>query len=99
MEKWSFTHTLSNSSLTHLYLSGDLTKLIELMIPKANKKSKATYNLYNIKKEGSDYFHSFDKSLNDNDNEKDGEYVEWHHKTLFPYSLDLHTFKPVSSPN
>ncbi len=83
VEKLSFLHQYDRHNEIHLYFSKDLGKMIELLLHK-HKKHKFTYNLY-LKDAAGKWV--FEKSL--------PEEVHWHHKTLYPFNLDLTTFDQV----
>lgn len=63
--------------------------MIEILINK-NKKTKATYNLYTITNAISNKW-EFVQTLN-----QDSSDIEWHHKTLYPYNMNLSTLQPVN---
>jgi hypothetical protein len=58
IDKLTFTHSCSKNDTLHMYLSGDATKIIEIIIPR-NKKMSSTYNLYDVM----DGQHHFNKEL------------------------------------
>ena len=62
--------------------------MIELILT-AHKKTKATYNLYERK--GIESKFDFVEALSNTQNYNAD--LEWHHKTLYPYNLNLHTLE------
>jgi hypothetical protein len=87
IEKLSFSHSSQKQMEQHLYFNKSLSTMIEILINK-NKKTKATYNIYSMAPFSGKW--DFVATLN-----QDSTDIEWHHKTLYPYNLNLNTLEPI----
>ncbi len=64
--------------------------MIEVLIDKSKNK-EATYNLYQMESMLSQKW-KFIKTLN----LPESNFNEWHHKSFFPYNVDLKTLTPMN---
>lgn len=94
VEKLSFQHPAPLHNQTqHLYFNKSLNQMIELTITKGSsvtEGSKAVYNEYMLDPSGKQW--AFVRTLNQSDNSVNS-FIEWHTKSLYPFSLNLNDFK------
>jgi hypothetical protein len=82
----------------HLYFNEDYSVMIELLLNRHLKSTKPIYKMYNLNDVlpmmGLDKIRSY--RFNQVLNTEESMFIEWHHKTLYPYTLNLENFNQLS---
>ena len=85
----TFLHPYQRGEQQHFYFNTNFSKMIELTIVDTGNKidgHKGTYREYSNKSGGVEKTWVLTKELNDASN--NDQFIEWHHKTLYPYPLN-----------